>query len=505
MSQKVLVFKSRKELENYIITAHANGESIRSLARQLEMGRKTVARIINKNKEQRENGNNPIKPKKRVSKEKKLDAFDSQIKELIKKYPNISGKRMFEELVSNGFDGSISMVRQHLRRIRPTSKKEPTPRFETDPGVQGQMDWSPYKINFSQEGKKEVLCFSYILGYSRRQYIDFTLNRKFHTLIRRHQDAFEYFGGVPLQCLYDGEKTVILRYEAGHPVFNPSFIDFITHYKCKPIGVKKAKTKGKVERPFQYVEGNLLNAREFINFEHLKEVARWWMQEKSDLHIHGTTRRSPLELFIEKEADALQSLPNSPYDTSEVKLLTANIEGFVEFETNKYSVPYEYVSDIMSLKATENEIYIYSPYLDLVATHERIAARNFQISENPEHRTSKRIRYGLEPVKESFLLLGKDAPKFLSGLKEKHPHNCGYHARYILQMKEHYHSRDINKALKHANKYYAFDCKSIEQILKVKADKRTLESIRNMMASKELQSKLPKIKQRDLSEYKDLF
>ena len=33
------------------------------------------------------------------------------------------------------------------------------------------------------------------------------------------------------------------------------------------------------------------------------------------------------------------------------------IEGFVEFETNKYSVPYEYVSDIMSLKATENEIY----------------------------------------------------------------------------------------------------------------------------------------------------
>jgi hypothetical protein len=99
------------------------------------MGRKTVARIINKNKEQRENGNNPIKPKKRVSKEKKLDAFDSQIKELIKKYPNISGKRMFEELVSNGFDGSISLVRQHLRRIRPTSKKEPTPRFETDPGV----------------------------------------------------------------------------------------------------------------------------------------------------------------------------------------------------------------------------------------------------------------------------------------------------------------------------------------------------------------------------------
>ena len=212
-----------------------------------------------------------------------------------------------------------------------------------------------------------------------------------------------------------------------------------------------------------------------------------------------------MELFIEKEADALQSLPNSPYDTSEVKLLTANIEGFVEFETNKYSVPYEYVSDIMSLKATENEIYIYSPYLDLVATHERIAARNFQISENPEHRTSKRIRYGLEPVKESFLLLGKDAPTFLSGLKEKHPHNCGYHARYILQMKEHYHSRDINKALKHANKYYAFDCKSIEQILKVKADKRTLESIRNMMASKELQSKLPKIKQRDLAEYKDLF
>ena len=70
-------------------------------------------------------------------------------------------------------------------------------------------------INFTRSGRQEVLCFSYILGFSRRQYINFTTDRKFYPLIRRHQDAFAHFNGVPHTCLYDGEKTVILRYEAG--------------------------------------------------------------------------------------------------------------------------------------------------------------------------------------------------------------------------------------------------------------------------------------------------
>ena len=232
----------------------------------------------------------------------------------------------------------------------------------------------PYTIRFKKGGKSKVLCFSYILGFSRRQYIDFTRHRDFFTLIRRHQDAFGYFGGSPRQCLYDGEKTVLLRWEAGRPVFNPAFIDFITHYRCRPVACRpgRAQSKGKVESPFNYVEKNLLGAREFYDLYDLRAKARWWMKEKSDRHRHDTTGRPPLELFLEQEQSALQPLPRHPYDTGQVALRICSLDGFLEFETNRYSVPLEYVADILTLKAGEEEISIYSPEIKRIACHERL-------------------------------------------------------------------------------------------------------------------------------------
>ena len=111
----------------------------------------------------------------------------------------------------------------------------------------------------------------------------------------------------------------------------------------------------------------------------------------------------------------------------------------------------------------------------MIAYHERLPAGLGEKIEKPEHRGSKRVRYGLETVKDAFLSLGDAAEYFLKALKEKYPRNCGFHARYILRMKEEYNCDDINKALSHANRYQAFDSKAIERILKVKANKRTLE------------------------------
>ena len=498
--------RNREELEHLIITMHAQGWSIRALSKHFEVGRNTVRRIVRKNRSQRDHGHE-ILPRKKLLRKSKLDPFIPQMKQLLEQFPNITGVRMYEELKSAGYDGGITRVKDRLRTLRPQPKREPVVRFETEPGVQGQMDWSEYRIPFVHGGKTKVLCFSYILGFSRRQYIDFTLNRKFFTLIRRHQDAFEYFDGVPAHCLYDGEKTILLRWEAGRPVYNPAFVAFITHYHCKPIGCRagRPQTKGKIEAPFSYVEKNLLNARVFQDLNDLRATARWWLREKSDIHLHDTTGRKPLELFMEQEKSALLPLPLHPYDCSEVALRVCSYDGFLDFETNRYSVPYEYVADIVSFKATEHEIFIYSPELDQIAHHERLPAGMGKTVENPEHRASKKIRYGLEPVKEAFLALGDAAETFVAGLKEKYPRNCGFHARTILRLKEQYLADDINKALKHAIGYQAFDSKAIERILKARAEPRTLEAIRNKQARTALEKTLPPIKQRALDEYCSLL
>ncbi len=493
--------RDRQELEQTLILMHHEGRSIRELCRQFHLGRNTVRRILRAHARRRDDGHEVLT--KRFRRASKLDGFDPEIKKLLEKYSDITGLRIYEELKEAGYCGGISILRERLKKLRPP-KREPVIRFETEPGQQGQMDWSPYPIPFTRTGKSQVQCFSYILGFSRRQYIDFTLHRDFYTLIRRHQDAFQYYGGVPKECLYDNEKTVVLRWECGRPVFNPAFTAFITHYHCKPIACRqgRAETKGKIEAPFKYVEGNLLNGREFQDLEDLRAMARWWLKEKSDLHIHDTTRHAPLELFSQER---LQPLPPHPYDSSEVALRVCDPDGFIQFETNYYSAPSEHIADILSLKATDQEILIYSPELELIAQHQRYPAGLGQRVENTDHFKTKRVRYGLEPVREAFLEFGEMAEAFLKGLTERHPRNCGFQARSILRMKEHYPSEDIHRAMEHAIRYQAFEARAIERILRAKATPRTLESVRNERARQELQKALPKITQRPLDQYSELL
>lgn len=504
----VEIIPDQQHLRLNILTRHNEGWSIRRLGRHYGISRNRVRRMLREAKKRRDE--TPVKevpikiPKMRTS---KLDEFIPNIKSIYEKYPAITAVRMLEELRIAGYCGGITILRERLKDICPRKGDTSTIRFETDPGVQGQMDWSPYTIRFSKTGKTNVLCFSYILGFSRRQYVDFVLTRDFHTLIRRHRDAFEYFGGVMLQCLYDSEKTVVLRWEAGQPVFNPSFIDFITHYRCKPIACQRGspKTKGKIERPFQYVEGNLLNGRTPVDLEDLRAIRTWWLKEKSDMHIHDTTHRAPLELFMAEERSCLQPLPAQPYDCSEVVFRVCPNDAFIEFETNLYSVPFGHLGEIVALKATEQEVSIYSPYLDLLAQHERHLKGACRKEESPQHRTSPSLRYGIEPVKDAFERIGDAAEEYLAGLIKKHPRGAGLQARMILQCKERYSADDINTALRYAIRYYAYDGASIERILKARATPRNLESQRNEKAYTELAKTIPEIKQRSLDEYSTLL
>ena len=506
-----IIIQNRGDLEQrLVIMKTQQGWSIRALTRHFGISRNMVRRILRKYDKRRDQGHDMLladRPVRKAKRESKLDPYEETLKGLLEKYPRITGQRLFEELCATGYDGGVSILRDRLRRLRPRPKKTPIIRFETQAGLQGQMDWSPYTIQFLKTGKATVECFSYILGFSRRHYIDFTPKRDFFTLIRRHQDAFSHFTGAPAQCLYDSEKTVVLRWEAGRPVINPAFSAFITHYRCRPIICRRgrAETKGKIERPFQYVEGNLLCGRQFQDLDDLRACTRWWIREKSDMHVHETTGRPPLELFLEQEIPALTPLPLHPYDCAEVALRVCDLEGYLEFETNRYPVPYEHVADILTMKATEHEILVYSPDLDLVVRHERAPAGGRITLDGSAIHGIKTIRYGLEPVRQPFLELGEHAEEFLLGLEPLHARNPGFHARYILHLKERYHTDDINLALGHACRYHAYDCKAVERILAARASPRTLEAIRNERAAEQLRAALPKITQRSLEDYSILF
>ena len=139
------------------------------------------------------------------------------------------------------------------------------------------------------------------------------------------------------------------------------------------------------------------------------------------MHRHDTTNRLPLELFLEQEQTALQPLPLHLYDCAEVALRVCSLDGYIDFETNRYPIPYDHITDIVTMKATEHEVLIYSPELSLIISHERAPAGAKITLDGSEIHRIKTLRYGLESVQVQFMELGAYAEDFLRGLKVSYP------------------------------------------------------------------------------------
>jgi transposase len=453
-----------EEMRHEIVQRRQSGMSLRAIAGELGISRGAVYRALERVQAQRDGQAAPSPRARRRG--SVVDAFEPILKELLAKYPNLTVERAWQELRARGYTGGYTVVRERVRLLRPRPTPVPVPRFETSEGMQAQMDHGVYDIDFTREGRRRVYLFSYLLGYSRRQYLRWVESMDLLTTLREHVHAFHHLGGVARVCLYDNFKAVVLWRDADGPLYNPKFLAFATHYGFRPQAcrVRRPQTKGKVERKFFYVETNLLNGRTFDTLEHLNEVTAWWLQSVADVRVLRDFKESPFQRH-QREQPHLLPLPTCDFDTALVVYRHVNVEGFIGYRLNFYSVPWSYIGQVLPVRIQGDEVIIYSIALEEIARHPLVPGTQTNV-----RRLIKSHHPADDPGQRTLLLqqrfgeLGPIAMKFLDGLLAKQIQGK-LQAQQLLALLAHYQRVDVLKALERAVRFGAFSLAAMRRIL----------------------------------------
>jgi len=321
-----------------ILDLHRQGLSISAIARRTGRDAKTIAKYIERGLEL------PAYRPRQVGRPSKLAPYLDYLRERAAAFPDLSAVRLTREIRERGYSGAYTAVKRFLAAIRPEHRPKPFEvRFETPAGQQAQVDFARFVTEFTDEPgvARIVWLFSLVLGHSRFIFARFAMHQDLQTLLRCHMQAFTAIEGVPIEILYDRMKTAVTgEDDAGHIVYNRSLLALAQHYGFHPKACRpyRAKTKGKVERPFSYIRQDFFLARTFRDLDDLNTQLDDWLATVANIRLHGTTQKVVAEAFHAEQPE-LQTLPAMPFNALLKLERRVSNDGLVSIGGNYYSVP----------------------------------------------------------------------------------------------------------------------------------------------------------------------
>lgn len=342
------------EVQAEILVLHfSEGRSTRSIARQMGVDRKTVRRLIERRKVETKA---KLGPRRSI-----LDPYAEQIRELLRKDPKITATAILNHIRGAGYTGGHSILKSFVQceRARFLRPREAFLRLEFAAGEVAQVDWGEFGDVFG-DGVK-IHCFAMVLAYSRYMYIEFTRSEKFEEFIRCHERAFKFFGGVPKECWYDNLASAVSDRIGKLIRFNSRFMTYLGHHSIRPhaCNVASGNEKGRVEDLVKYIRMNFWPGRTFKDFEDLTAQAIVWRNTIANRREHRSTRRVVSLVFESEEQKALMALNPNPYDTDEVFSRAVPPDFHIQYETNRYSVPWTLVGLVVTIRVNNLSVKIY--------------------------------------------------------------------------------------------------------------------------------------------------
>ena len=309
------------------------------LARQLNCDRRTVSRYV-------ELAKNGKKPAKRVY-QKKTDGFENIIVEKVKTTaPAIA---IYHYLVKNhGYTGSYSTIKRYIHNLHIEKQHNAIIRFETDPGIQAQVDWKESLKFKTKDGETiKFNVFLMILGFSRTKFLMVTETRDLQQVEFSLACAFRYFGGVPHEILFDNMRSIIdkARTQYSEPIFNENFKVFAEDcgFVPKACVAYRPETKGKVEVTAKLMNRLKVYSGDITGFDDIRQIASE-LNDEINSAVCQATGKKPFDLLEAEKPFLLKTNLGilTGYFIDNVKRKVSK-ESMISYEGKKYSVPPEYI------------------------------------------------------------------------------------------------------------------------------------------------------------------
>lgn len=381
--------------------------SQRQIAFRTGIHRQSVAAIIQRQRVQMERT-----PATRVS---ILEPYYDRIEALLREDPGRSSMNVLQKLRLAGYRGGSTILRDYLRIRRPESEPKAYLSLEFLPAQASQVDWGDFGDVFGW-GRK-LWCFVMVLCWSRMLYLEFTLSANFESFLRRHENALRFFGGLTSEIWYDNLGSTVAERQQKLIRFNPRFLAYSGYHGFKPVACNKAAgwEKGRVEDGVKFVRSNFWPGRRPKDVDDLNGQAFGWRDQFANKRLHATTRKIPELIFNEEKPKLLPLRP--PYDTDEVRSPRVSHQFRVDFDANKYSVPWRLSGRILTLRADDHTVSLWSGH-KRITCHPRCWLKDQAVINDKHEEGLHQTKPGAQPHADlqAVKALGPHASRYLEFL-----------------------------------------------------------------------------------------
>lgn len=326
------------------------------------------------------------KPRQTAARGSQVDAFQGVIESYLDDEDgNHRATWIYDQLVKAGFAGGYEIVKRAVRRAKERQSCLAYVRFETMPGEQAQVDFGEFQVAHPDGSVKKYYMFVMILGFSRKIFACILERCDMVSFLEAHIAAFEFFGGVPKEVLYDRMRNVYIRTlfdkresdgansptGVGRPVFTQSLLTLAAHYVFEPrvAPAYSPWVKGKVERPMDFIRESWWRGYEFTNLTAANVDLSDWLELKSE-RVHGTTHER-VDVRFAREKPNLSALPPQRCDVSERLTREVHKDCTISVDANLYLLPHTQVGSIVTVRVKDKHLRIFGADGQLVEEYDK--------------------------------------------------------------------------------------------------------------------------------------